>query len=385
MKPRKELILAVTLVVAAGLIGMRFLRGKAQHHRHEKITGDASFDAYADGPRIHVLILRQHGDHQVLLYKKIENGNESTETELPHAAGEKIISRRSNDVRVAARGNHILALWQIAGTGYANRGPLRAAESTDGGKTWKSAPQPLAPGRTDDQGFVALMADRNGKFQAVWLDLDAKLKGLRHASYDSGVWSKPATIDTKTCECCWNTLKENPAGDLLVLYRNAKPRDMALAKFSAGAWQKAGIVDNFDWRIEACPHAGGGLASDNNYTYAVTWTGHETAQGAYFNRKKNSDNRWSLKTKLGGKSARNPDIVENSGRIAVVWDEFEGERRLVKVQTSANAGVTWTKAEMLTGANVSGSYPRIVGAAQGFTAFWSETQNGRTAVRFKKL
>ena len=49
--------------------------------------------------------------------------------------------------------------------------------------------------------------------------------------------------------------------------------------------------------------------------------------------------------RLGGKSARNPDIALSAGRLAAVWDEFEGERRMVKVRISPDGGGDWGKEE----------------------------------------
>lgn len=385
MPKRKGLIIAVTVTVAAVLIGMRLLRNKTHQHKHDKITGDASFDVAADGPRIHLLVLKQHGDHQMLVHKKIENGEESTETELPRAANEKIISKRSNDVRIAARTSHVVALWQVAGTGFMNRGPLRFAESFDGGNSWKAIAGPTATNRTDDQGFAGFAADDKGQFHLVWLDLEAKVKGLRYASYNNGKWSAPETIDAATCQCCWNSIVVNPQGEPVVMYRALKPRDMATAKRSTQGWVKSGTVDNFGWQIEACPHAGGGLALGNGAAFAVTWTGHETELGAYLNSGV-ADGQWKQKTRLGGKSARNPDIAMSGKRVLAVWDEFEGERRMVKVRISPDTGAHWQSDDILTAANVSGSYPRVVSSPQGFTVFWSQTQKGRdTEVHYKKL
>lgn len=385
MPKRKGLIIAVTVTVAAVLIGMRMLRTKVHQHKHDKVSGDASFDVAADGSRIHLLVLKQHGDHQMLVHKKIEQGEESAETELPRAATEKIISKRSNDVRIAARESHVVALWQVAGTGFMNRGPLRFAESLDGGHSWKALTGPTAAGRTDDQGFAGFTADDKGKFHLVWLDLEAKVKGLRYASYNNGKWSAVETIDAATCQCCWNSIATGADGEPVVMYRALKPRDMATARRSSQGWVKEGNVDNFGWQIEACPHAGGGLALGKKSAFAVTWTGHETEQGTHFSAT-NAGGKWNRKMRLGGKSARNPDIALSAGRLAAVWDEFEGERRMVKVRISPNGGGEWRPEEILTPVQVSGSYPRVVALPQGFMVFWSETQKGGNAgVRYKKI
>lgn len=59
---------------------------------------------------------------------------------------------------------------------------------------------------------------------------------------------------------------------------------------------------------------------------------------------------------------------------------------MVKVRISPDEGSQWRQEEILTAAQVSGSYPRVVALPQGFTVFWSETQKGGNAgVRYKKI
>lgn len=57
-----------------------------------------------------------------------------------------------------------------------------------------------------------------------------------------------------------------------------KPRDMALIRSSdqGASWQPVGMVGDFWWRFEGCPHIGGGLAqAGDEQLNAVVWTGAE--------------------------------------------------------------------------------------------------------------
>ena len=116
-----------------------------------------------------------------------------------------------------------------------------------------------------DHAFIDLTADDKGNFHAVWLDKrSGKDKGLYSASYDARThrWEKNRTVDGMVCDCCWSVLKADRTGRLHALYRDKTPRDMGWA-FSGDygkTWELGGPVGNFDWRIEACVHAGGGLA-----------------------------------------------------------------------------------------------------------------------------
>jgi hypothetical protein len=387
MNRNKRYLIIAAIALPAVICGGWFWlnRDKAHAHKAEKLSGETSFDVYAQGGRIHMLVLREHGAHQSVIYRQFAAGDIVREVALPTNPQDRIISRRSNDVQTAAAGDHLLAAWQVAGTGYANRGPIRTAESFDAGQSWRQSVAPTAAKRTDDQGFFDIEADNHGNFHLVWLDSQAKIKVLRYASLADGKWSAPQTIDAETCQCCWNSLRKNPQGELAVLYRNARPRDMALAKFDGKAWLKAGIVDGFGWKVEMCPHAGGGIAFDRDHTYAVTWTGLEASVGCHLTGKKNSETAWQKPQKFGNTSARNPDIAVNGTGIAIVWDEFEGENRRAKFMRLANSDTTAFPAAQTISSGAAASYPRVVTNEASFHAFWTEIKNGEAVIRGRKL
>lgn len=348
--------------------------------------GETSFDVYAGADAAHLLVLRQTETGQSLLYRMSSRGKITSESEIPLIAGEKVVSRRSNDVQLAVAGRHMLAAWQVSGTGFAHRGPLRFAESKDGGATWIATNGPTAPTRTDDQGFLDLVADKSGRFHAAWLDVAGKSKGLRYAQFQASAWSEVMPIDSATCQCCWNSMRLNYRDDVLVLYRAAAPRDMALATLRRGSWKAREIVDGFSWHINACPHAGGGIsAAGPNYTYAVTWTGAENATGTYLNRRENQKGTWNFRRKFGNASARNPDVAESGERVAVTWDEFEGGERLVKVMVSEDSGQTFSPPQTLSSRGAVASYPRIVYSANAFEVFWSESIENNLRTRSARL
>ncbi len=392
MKPKKSNLLAAAFTVPVIICGVWYWQSRAHQHKHEKDSGETSFDIYATASKIHMLVLREHGSHQSIVYRQFVAGETTREMVLPTSPKDKIISRRSNDVQIAATGNHLLAAWQIAGTGYAHRGPIRTAESFDGGLTWRQSAPPTAGNHTDDQGFFDIDADNRGAFHIIWLDRAenspgrrSAAKGLRYAMLSGSRWSQPQTIDAETCQCCWNRLSRNPQGELFALYRNARPRDMALAKFDGKAWNKLGIVDGFGWKVELCPHAGGGLAVDRGNTYAVTWTGLESSVGCHLTRKRNSETAWQKPTKFGNASARNGDIALSGAHIAVVWDEFEGNNRHAKWMRLNNSNTTALPAAQTLSSGAAASYPRVVSDGMDFFAFWTETMNGEAVIRGRKL
>ncbi len=159
--------------------------------------------------------------------------------------------------------DRVVAVWTSPGTSKWGTGPLAVAVSNDGGRTWSRGGNPADDNSTDGHGFIDVAADPAGGFHAVWLDGRDGDSGLRVASSADGVvWRPNANVDAVTCQCCWNDLAVLGPGRLAVLYRDRDPRDMAVAVTEDGArsWERRGIAGEFGWKVDGCPHVGGGLA-----------------------------------------------------------------------------------------------------------------------------
>ena len=170
---------------------------------------------------------------------------------------------RGTDPQIAAAGDRVVAVWTSPGTSKWGTGPLAVAVSNDGGRTWSRGGNPADDNSTDGHGFIDVAADPAGGFHAVWLDGRDGDSGLRVASSADGVvWRANANVDAVTCQCCWNDLAVLGPGRLAVLYRDRDPRDMAVAVSEDGArsWERRGTAGAFGWKVDGCPHVGGGLA-----------------------------------------------------------------------------------------------------------------------------
>lgn len=238
----------------------------AARHLTDSTVDVRSFDVYTDGEVMHLFSAESRPPAKtVRLYHRSsadEGASWSPPVQVNDAAHPPHKPHRGNDIQIAAAGNSLVAAWTTAGTGFMGSGPLATAVSKDGGQTWQPGANPGDKNNTAGHGFADIIAHRDG-FDMVWLDSRMDKQGLRHArSSDGGVsWSDNVTLDAKTCECCWNSLARAADGNLYALYRGLTPRDMLLTSSHDGEnWKQLGPVGKFDWKIDACPHNGGGLA-----------------------------------------------------------------------------------------------------------------------------
>ncbi|MCD6048899.1 MAG: sialidase [Verrucomicrobia bacterium] len=359
----------------------------AEHGEAVKRVGIHSLDVYADGDTMHLLVADyQPNGHPILLHQRSTDGGKTWSTRTRADAG--IIApstpHRGMDAQIAATGDKLVAVWMIKGTGNFNSGPLVTTISADGGKTWRPGPNPADDGLTTGHSFSDLCADSTGAFHLAWLDSRDGRQGLRYArSADGGIsWQKNQTLKTDTCECCWNKLATGPTGPL-ILFRDKKPRDMAILTSPDGGskWNKQTAVGKFKWDFTGCPHVGGGLATEvkgkDTLIHSVVWTGMPEKSGTYHVVSHNNGRTWSKPQRLGTNSARRGDIATGPKGVAMVWEESgDGETAIFMAQSTAG-GKKWSAPLRITEASSSAAYPRIIGTKDGFRIFWTEIESGR--------
>jgi hypothetical protein len=293
-------------------------------------------------------------------------------------AGVKVHApHRGTDPQIAAAGDRVITVWTSPGTSKWGTGPLAVAVSNDGGRTWSRGGNPADDNSTDGHGFIDVAADPAGGFHAVWLDGRDGDTGLRVASSDDGVaWRANANVDAVTCQCCWNDLAMLGPDRLAVLYRDRDPRDMAVAVSEDGArsWERRGTAGAFGWKVEGCPHVGGGLAvfggGEVETLHAVVWTGAPDRVGLYDIASADGGRSWGDARGLGGRGARHGDLAVAAGKLVAAWDEGAA----IHVAQSTD-GSTWSEPRRLTAATVRASHPLVIAAASGALVLWTESNS----------
>lgn len=337
-----------------------------------------SFDIYADDNVLHLLISGTSSENtntiSVRYLKSIDQGKHWTKPVNIESSPSAPIASRGNDVQIAAQGNNIISLWQVQGE-IPNNGSLVTFLSHDSGKSWQQGKNPAADD-TGDQSHADLIVDTLGYIHAVWLS-DPEENGYQSLRYSQSLdhgknWHTPLKLDDSTCSCCSNTLALSPNGAIHVLYRDMKPRDMAmLTSIDNGiSWQEKKIMGNFNWQFDGCPHVGGGLTFDqSNNFYSSVWTGFSGMSGLY-----TISNSQTVKI---GKNATHSDIIAMNDRIIVVWDEIQPGGSAIFSSLSFDNAMSWSTPLQLSNPGNAATHPRIIATNNNAQVFWTEKANSQ--------
>ncbi|MGH7963077.1 MAG: hypothetical protein ACRERD_14815, partial [Candidatus Binatia bacterium] len=235
---RKTAWLTLTsLLLVTGCDSASVSNPPSVHYSRSGLTALSSFDVYAEGKTLHVLTSGVRGPDPTerLQYQRSEDGGDtwSEPVRLETAQPPPYKPTPSHGVQIAARGSHLVAVWETTGTGWGEYGPLALALSADGGQTWHPGPRLVQPGEAHEQSFYDLEADEADGFHLVWLeDGKAEKEGdtfyssvlLAASSSDHGAhWGTKQIIDEETCTCCANNLITPAPGKRQVIYRDAVP------------------------------------------------------------------------------------------------------------------------------------------------------------------
>jgi hypothetical protein len=168
-----------------------------------------------------------------------------------------------------------------------------------------------------------------------------------------------------------------------VLWRKVFPdnvRDMVLAGSRDGGrtFSAPALIHADNWKIAACPHRGGSIATDARGRFYSVWYTEGTegrpdllfatsADGRRFSAPRH------LHTAVGSIPDQARLAVDAAGRGVVVWEDSTAVRRRVVMRTTLDGGRTLSPSQTLTQA-VKAFAPDVIAAPGGFIVVWHEEQ-----------
>ncbi len=272
-------------------------------------------------------------------------------------------------------------------------GMIRMLRSSDGGQTFSPPFTVHADRQEITHRFESVTFDAQGVLHTVWVDkrdMELAPKVGKRSSYvgaaiyrnesrDGGASFGPdLKLADHSCECCRIALAPGPDGVMRALWRHvfgANVRDHGFAALSDASPLTVMRATWDDWRIDACPHHGPGLAPATAGGFHAVWFGmrrqgsDNTAAVRYARLAPDGSPQLETVRPLPDELAEHGDVLAWGDRVAVVWRSVDGARSTLKAWLSVDGGQTFRLAVLgsLSGDN---DHPRLAQQGERMVAVW---------------
>lgn len=264
---------------------------------------------------------------------------------------------------------------------------LRLSRSLDGGQTFEP-PLRVNEDRPISHSFEGLAVMPDGTVIVSWID--SREGPSASGTYLARITERGSHVERtlkldegETCVCCRIDVAAGPRETVAVAWRKVFPgsiRDMVvgLSRDGGRSFAPAGLVHADRWKIDACPHRGGSVATDGRGRVYLAWY-TETADGQpRMLFAAGDDLKFRAPLRLNAASGSIPDQVrlaaDPAGRVVIVWEEATAVRRRVLMRYSTDGGRTLSAPQSLSDA-IKAYSPDVAPAPGGeFVAAWQEEQ-----------
>jgi len=298
-------------------------------------------------------------------------------------------------------GGTLVAQWLQTTDEHLEAYDVRLAFSKDEGRTWSAPTSPHHDGTKTQHGFASLFQTPEGGLGLVWLDGRAvdpdPDKGkdnmsLRAATFDrDGKETSEAAVDERVCDCCPTAIAMTTDGPIAAFRDRSQDeiRDIAVARLVNGQWMPPSTVHADGWKIEACPINGPAISSRGRQV-AVAWltaasTAKDEDQGRAFAAFSNDAGAtFGSPVRLDDEASqgRVGIALVDDGSAVASWIEFANQRAQLRIRRIDASGARGP-AQSVAGisAERTSGYPRLARRGDELLLAWTETSDGRSAVR----
>jgi len=263
---------------------------------------------------------------------------------------------------------------------------LRLSRSLDGGQTFE-APLRVNEDRPISHSFEGLGVMADGTVIVSWIDSregpsTAGTYVARITERGSRVERASKLDEGETCICCRVDVAAGPRHTVAIAWRKVFPgsvRDMVvgLSRDGGRSFAPAGLAHADRWKINACPHRGGSVATDGRGRIYLAWyTESAAGQPRMLFAAAGDDLKFRTPARLNAAAGSIPDQVrlaaDPAGRVVIVWVEATAVRRRVLMRYSTDGGRTLGAAQSLSEA-IKAYAPDVAVAPGGeFVVAWQE-------------
>ena len=334
-------------------------------------------------------------------------------------APEPISARNENRPKIAfdqpASGEPNVYLSWASSLGKRFTSNVRFTWSTDYGKHFNEAVTVNDDGLITGHSFNEMLVDGQGNVTLVWLDSRHRYLAKQEGREEIGsslylgtanpVSSASSTTDfsksfafensqlaNRTCVCCRIATDVNQQGNPVVLWRHIYGdhiREFAL--MTLGEDKEPIQISHDEWRIEGCPHQGGGVSVDTDNNYHLVWFNQgKKGQGIFYSFSTDKGHTLSKPLSVGNKQAGAAHAhvmsnqVEMNGKaidktidiVDIVWTEFNGEQYQLWHQSSLTNGDGFNAPKIIATSTADSDRPFLLKKGQQTFVSWQRPKQG---------
>jgi len=295
---------------------------------------------------------------------------------------EKISSRNENRPKIAFDKYDGVYLSWATPKEKKYTADVRFSYSADHGKTFTLPITVNNDNLLTGHSFNELLVTVNGEINIVWLDArhSYQLRKTGKKSNGSALYFAKANfragqyvftnqkLATGTCVCCRIAMDYNAEGSLAILWRHIygdNIREFALLTLKEGSNQQENPyqISHDHWKINGCPHQGGGISIDENNIYHMVWFNQgDKGKGIFYASSKDQGKTLTKSLSVGQQSAQasHPHVHKNGAVVDIVWTEFNGIEHQLWHQRSKDHGKSFAVAKILATAKGGADRPFII-------------------------
>jgi hypothetical protein len=125
-----------------------------------------------------------------------------------------------------------------------------------------------------------------------------------------------------------------------------------------------------EWKLDACPHHGPGLAAAAGGGFHAVWFGEKAGRPAVrYGRLAADGAPWGEARVLPDARAEHADVLAAGSHVVVAWRSYDGEVTRLRAWISSDGGNSFSLRDLASSGEES-DHPRLVAAPDGIIALW---------------
>jgi hypothetical protein len=276
---------------------------------------------------------------------------------------------------------------------------IRFSYSADYGQTFTTPLTINNDNLLTGHSFNEMQVTEHGDIHITWLDgrLAHKLRKQGKKTNGSALYLAQANLRDKpnaaftnkelannTCVCCRIAMDINQQGELAIFWRHIygdNIREFALLTLNNTATeQDMPIQISHDhWKINGCPHQGGGISIDEENRYHLVWFNQgDKGKGIFYASSTDQGKNLTTPLSLGDLSAQaaHPHVMQHNEVVDIVWTQFDGINHTLWHQQSVDNGLTFKPAKQLAQASSGSDRPFIINNGKNSLVSWQRPKEG---------